>query len=78
MSVSPCLQTVVENPALISCVQKTVGAWNKAQAEANGYEGFALAALTRHKKWTKEEVIVLASKARADGQNRDIHAMFDL
>ncbi|KAL1997304.1 hypothetical protein VTN49DRAFT_5939 [Thermomyces lanuginosus] len=56
---------------------KTVGAWNKAQAEANGYEGFALAALTRHKKWTKEEVIVLASKARADGQNRDIHAMFD-
>lgn len=49
----------------------------QAQAEA-GYEGIALAALTRYQKWTKEEVMILASKARADGRNRKIHAMYDL
>jgi Methylase involved in ubiquinone/menaquinone biosynthesis len=56
---------------------KKVGAWNQTQAEANGFEAGALAPLTRFRKWTKEEVIVLASKARADGRNRDIHMMND-
>ncbi|KAL1994930.1 hypothetical protein VTN49DRAFT_1117 [Thermomyces lanuginosus] len=55
---------------------KEVGTWMQAQAEA-GYEGIALAALTRYQKWTKEEVMILASKARADGRNRKIHAMYD-
>ena len=50
-------------------VQKKLGAWNQAQAEANGYEGVALAALTRRKNWTKDEVIFLASQARADSQS---------
>ena len=49
----------------------------QAQAEA-GYEGLALAALTRYKQWTKEEVMLLASQARTDGRNRNIHAMYDL
>jgi len=49
----------------------------RAQAEA-GYEGAALAALTRFKNWTKEEVIVLASQARADSRNRKIHSIYDL
>ena len=59
-------------------IQKKVGAWNQTQGEANGFEGAAMAALTRFKQWTKEEVIVLASQARADGRRRDIHMMFDL
>ncbi|KAL1991215.1 hypothetical protein VTN49DRAFT_5719 [Thermomyces lanuginosus] len=56
---------------------KKLGAWNQAQAEANGYESGALAALTRYKQWTKEEVIVLASQARADGRKRNIHMVFN-
>ncbi|KAL1971475.1 hypothetical protein VTN31DRAFT_2096 [Thermomyces dupontii] len=56
---------------------KKVGAWNQAQAEANGFEGFAMAALTRYKNWSKEEVMILASQARADGRNRNIHMMFN-
>ncbi|KAL1977291.1 hypothetical protein VTN31DRAFT_150 [Thermomyces dupontii] len=55
---------------------KKVGTWMQAQAEA-GYEGLALAALTRYKQWTKEEVMLLASQARTDGRNRNIHAMYD-
>ncbi|KAL1972379.1 hypothetical protein VTN31DRAFT_6793 [Thermomyces dupontii] len=56
---------------------KKVGAWNQTQAEANGFEAAALAPLTRFKQWRKEEVIFLASKARADGRNRNIHMMFN-
>ncbi|KAL1994558.1 hypothetical protein VTN49DRAFT_2028 [Thermomyces lanuginosus] len=56
---------------------KKVGAWCQTQAEALGFEGFAMAALTRFKNWTKEEVMVLASQARADGKRRDIHMYFD-
>lgn len=66
------------NPVLTSSLQKKVGAWNQAQGEANGCEGAALAALTRYKQWTKEEVVVLASQARADGRKRDIHSFFNL
>ncbi|KAL1993674.1 hypothetical protein VTN49DRAFT_2343 [Thermomyces lanuginosus] len=54
-----------------------LGAWNQAQAEANGFEAGALAVLTRYKNWSKEEVTVLASQARADGQRRDIHMVHD-
>ncbi|KAL1989555.1 hypothetical protein VTN49DRAFT_6752 [Thermomyces lanuginosus] len=56
---------------------KNVGAWNQAQSETNGFEAAAMAPLTRFKNWTKEEVVVLASKARADGRNRKIHMMFN-
>ena len=59
-------------------VQKEIGAWNQAQAEAAGFEGFAMAALTRYKQWTKEEVYLLASQARADGRKRDIHMLVNL
>ncbi|KAL1995256.1 hypothetical protein VTN49DRAFT_1443 [Thermomyces lanuginosus] len=55
---------------------KTVGAWMQAQAESNGFEGAAMAVLTRFKQWKKEEVLVLSSQARADGRRRDIHMMF--
>lgn len=58
--------------------QKKLGAWNQAQGETNGFEAVALAVLTRYKNWTKEEVTVLASKARADGRKRDIHMMHNL
>ena len=58
-------------------VQKKVGTWMQAQAEA-GFEGGALAALTRNENWTKEEVMLLASKARADGRKRNVHSLFDL
>ncbi|KAL1994552.1 hypothetical protein VTN49DRAFT_2022 [Thermomyces lanuginosus] len=56
---------------------KKVGAWCQIQGEASGFEGAALAALTRYKQWSKEEVILLASQARADGRKRDIHSLFD-
>lgn len=56
---------------------KRVGAWAQAGSEQNGFEGLALAALTRYKNWTKEEVMVLASQARADCRKRDIHMVFD-
>ncbi|KAL1996319.1 hypothetical protein VTN49DRAFT_371 [Thermomyces lanuginosus] len=57
---------------------KKVGAWCQSQAEANGYEGFALAALTRYRNWTRKEVMLLASVARADGRRHDIHSLFNL
>ncbi|KAL1995838.1 hypothetical protein VTN49DRAFT_704 [Thermomyces lanuginosus] len=56
---------------------KKVGAWAQAASEANGFEGFALAALTRYKQWTKEEVLALANQARDDGRNRNIHMFFN-
>ncbi|KAL1994792.1 hypothetical protein VTN49DRAFT_979 [Thermomyces lanuginosus] len=56
---------------------KKVGAWNQAVAEANGFEGSALAVRTRYKNWTKEEVTVLASQARADGRKHNIHMLFN-
>ncbi|KAL1972112.1 hypothetical protein VTN31DRAFT_7331 [Thermomyces dupontii] len=53
-------------------IHKNLGAWNQPQAEVAGFEGFTLAALARHKQWTKEEVISLASQVRADGRKRTI------
>ncbi|KAL1996749.1 hypothetical protein VTN49DRAFT_7614 [Thermomyces lanuginosus] len=55
---------------------KKIGAWFQAQAEDNGFEGAALAVLTRYKNWTKEEVIALSNEARADGRKRDVHPIF--
>lgn len=59
-------------------IQKKVGAWAQAQAETGGFEGSALAALTRYEQWTQEEVILLASEARADGRKRSVHVFFHL
>ncbi|KAL1974795.1 hypothetical protein VTN31DRAFT_4999 [Thermomyces dupontii] len=56
---------------------KKVGTWNQVQAEASGFEGSVLAVLTRRKQWTQEEVMLLASQARADGRKRTLHAMFN-
>ncbi|KAL1976929.1 hypothetical protein VTN31DRAFT_3211 [Thermomyces dupontii] len=56
---------------------KKLGAWAQTQAESSGYEGIALAVLTRYKQWTKNEVLVLASQARADGRRRDVHMIFN-
>ncbi|KAL1993648.1 hypothetical protein VTN49DRAFT_2317 [Thermomyces lanuginosus] len=56
---------------------KKVGAWNQAQAEQHGFEATALAALTRHKQWTQDEVLLLASQAKADARKHSIHQMFD-
>ena len=73
------LRTVINKwPSINLLLQKKVGTWCQAGAEASGYEAVALAALTRHKQWTQEEVIALASQARADARKRDIHTMFDL
>ena len=58
-------------------VQKEIGTWMQAGTEA-GFEAGALAALTRYKEWTREEVIALASRARADGRNRGVHTIGDL
>ncbi|KAL1991242.1 hypothetical protein VTN49DRAFT_5746 [Thermomyces lanuginosus] len=55
---------------------KKVGTWLQAGFDA-GFEAYALAALTRYKEWTKEEVIALASKARADGRKRSVHMIVD-
>ncbi|KAL1995935.1 hypothetical protein VTN49DRAFT_801 [Thermomyces lanuginosus] len=54
---------------------KKLGAWNQAQGEA-GFEAGALAALTRYKQWSKEQVTLLCSQARNDGRKRDVHAVF--
>lgn len=47
------------------------------QAEA-GFEGSALAVLTRFENWKPEEVAVLAAKTKNDARNRSIHSLFDL
>ncbi|KAL1974704.1 hypothetical protein VTN31DRAFT_4908 [Thermomyces dupontii] len=56
---------------------KDIGAWNRMQAEAKGFEGTAMAVLTRYEDWKPEEVRVLCSQAREDGKKRDIHMLFD-
>ncbi|KAK4222599.1 methyltransferase domain-containing protein [Podospora fimiseda] len=52
---------------------KEIGLWN-GENVGSGLEGFLMAALTRALGWTKEEVDVLAAKARADVKDRSIHA----
>ncbi|KAL1980063.1 hypothetical protein VTN96DRAFT_4682 [Rasamsonia emersonii] len=55
---------------------KTLGTWNLLQAET-GFEAAALAVLTRHEKWSPEEVNVLVAKTRSDVRNPNIHPLFD-
>ncbi|KAL1961504.1 hypothetical protein VTN77DRAFT_1665 [Rasamsonia byssochlamydoides] len=55
---------------------KKLGLWNLLQMET-GFEAAALAVLTRHKAWTKEEVTVLAAKTRNDSRNPKIHGLFN-
>ncbi|KAL1991244.1 hypothetical protein VTN49DRAFT_5748 [Thermomyces lanuginosus] len=55
---------------------KKIGTWMLAAIEA-GFEAGALAALTRYKEWMKDEVIALASRARADGRKRSVHMIGD-
>lgn len=57
--------------------KKTLGAWNLLQSET-GYEATAMAVLTRHEGWSKEEVSILVAKAKNDSQNRDIHGLLNL
>lgn len=49
-----------------------------ARSKKAGYDGIALAALTRHKQLSREKIIVLANQARADGRERDIHMLHNL
>ncbi|KAL1869265.1 protein transport protein bet1 [Paecilomyces lecythidis] len=56
---------------------KTLGTWNWTQADT-GFEAGAMAVLTRHAGWSKEEVQVLVSKTRNDARNPAIHALFNL
>lgn len=43
----------------------------------SGFEATALAVLTRHERWTKDEVSILVAKTNNDSINPDIHALFD-
>ncbi|KAL1962435.1 hypothetical protein VTN77DRAFT_9706 [Rasamsonia byssochlamydoides] len=55
---------------------KKVGTWNLLQAE-QGFQGAAMAVLTRFESWSVDEVTVLASDAKRDVRNRKIHTIFD-
>ncbi|KAL2010935.1 hypothetical protein VTN00DRAFT_3653 [Thermoascus crustaceus] len=55
---------------------KRLGAWNYLSGES-GFEATALAVLTRHEKWTKDEVSILVAKTKNDAINPNIHAVFD-
>lgn len=57
---------------------KTLGTWNLLQAETAGFEAGAMAVLTRHAGWAKEEVDILVAKTRNDVRNFDIHTLFNL
>lgn len=43
-----------------------------------GYEAGAMAVLTRHKKWSEDEVRALVNKTKSDARNGNIHALFNL
>ncbi|KAL1851831.1 hypothetical protein Plec18170_006134 [Paecilomyces lecythidis] len=55
---------------------KTLGAWNLVTAQS-GFEASAIAPLTRHGGWSKEEVKILVAKTINDARNPDIHGLFD-
>ncbi|KAF9886977.1 hypothetical protein FE257_010718 [Aspergillus nanangensis] len=57
-------------------VLKRIGLWMYLTLDA-GYEGLAMAVLTRFENWAPEEVTVLAAKARKDSKDPNIHAMFN-
>ncbi|KKK12837.1 hypothetical protein ARAM_001180 [Aspergillus rambellii] len=54
---------------------KRIGLWMYLVLDA-GFEGLAMAVLTRFEQWTPEEVTVLAALARKDIKDPKIHAMF--
>lgn len=56
---------------------KTQGACNLMEAET-GFQAGAMAVLTRHAGWKKEEVNILAAKALKDARDPDIHTLFNL
>ncbi|KAK4186210.1 secondary metabolism regulator LAE1 [Podospora australis] len=56
---------------------KEIGMWNNENI-CNGIEGFLMAALTRALGWKKDEVDVLAAKARKDVCDRNIHAYWPM
>lgn len=60
-----------------SYYQKVLGAWNLLEADS-GFEAGAMAILTRNEGWGRDEVKILAQKARNDIRNHNIHSMFDL
>jgi hypothetical protein len=43
-----------------------------------GFEAAAMAVLTRHAGWSKEEAQILIAKTINDAKNPDIHPLFDL
>lgn len=47
------------------------------QAE-QGFEGVALAVLTRFESWEIADVVQLAAGALQDARNRKIHGLYDL
>lgn len=51
---------------------KEIGTWANMSL-SSGFEGFLLALGTRDQGWSPEEVTVLAAKAKADMNNRNIH-----
>ncbi|KAL1961615.1 hypothetical protein VTN77DRAFT_1390 [Rasamsonia byssochlamydoides] len=55
---------------------KKIGTWNLLQAD-QGFEGAAMAVLTRFESWKPEEVVVLAAGGRNDVRNPKIHGLFD-
>lgn len=56
---------------------KTLGTWNLLEVET-GFEAAAMALLTRHAGWSKEEVCIVVAKALKDVRNFDIHGLFNL
>ncbi|KAL1848589.1 hypothetical protein Plec18170_007898 [Paecilomyces lecythidis] len=56
---------------------KKIGTWMMLQGQ-EGYEAGAMAVLTRHKKWSEDQVRVLVNKTKSDARNGNIHALFNL
>lgn len=54
---------------------KELGMWSNYNLQI-GLEAFIMASATRLLGWSKEEVLVLAAKAKADVNNRNIHAFW--
>lgn len=63
--------------AITLSMQKKLGTWFLLQAE-QGFEGAAMAVLTRFESWSPDEVTVLAAGVLKDAKNPKIHGLFDL
>ncbi|KAL1967723.1 hypothetical protein VTN77DRAFT_2980 [Rasamsonia byssochlamydoides] len=55
---------------------KKIGTWFLMQAE-QGFEGGAMAVLTRFESWSTEEVKALVAEAKKDARNPKVHSLFD-